>query len=88
MRMAPPPIEIQKAEDSLSNNGKTFTLIPSKRALADAAELNIDLSNSDFPLFVADRLAFASPNGGLQVRALLQAYIFPMGVASPDVCQF
>jgi hypothetical protein len=80
MRMAPPPTEIQKAEDSLSNSGKTYTLIPSKRALADAAELKIDLSNSDFPLFLADRLAFASPNGGLQVSALLLAFISPWWV--------
>lgn len=86
MRMAPPPTEIQRAEDSLGNSGKTYTLIPSKRALADAAELKIDLSNSDFPLFVADRLAFASPNGGLQVRAPLQAYILPWWVSPSPNC--
>ena len=69
--MAPPPSEIQKAEESLVGSDTTFTLVPSKQALADAAELKIGLSSSDFPLFVADRLAFASPNGGLQVRCLL-----------------
>lgn len=68
--MAPPPSEIQKAEEALVGSDTTFTLVPSKQALADAAELKIDLSSSDFPLFVADRLAFASPNGGLQVRCL------------------
>jgi hypothetical protein len=70
MCMAPPPVEIIKAEESLLmvDADTTFTLVTSKRALQDAAELKIDLSCSDFPLFVADRLAFASPNGGLQVR--------------------
>ena len=73
MRMAPPPAEIHKAEESLMVDADTtFTLVPSKRALQDANELKIDLSRSDFPLFVADRLAFASPNGGLQVRYLDQ----------------
>ncbi|KAI2507819.1 hypothetical protein MHU86_6599 [Fragilaria crotonensis] len=72
MRMAPPPSEIQKAEEALVGSDTTFTLVPSKQALADAAELKIDLSSSDFPLFVADRLAFASPNGGLQVPLFLE----------------
>jgi hypothetical protein len=65
--MAPPPAEIQKAEDALNDSGKVYTLVPSKHALADAAELKIDLAKNDFPLYVADRLAFANPNGGLQV---------------------
>jgi len=71
MRMAPPPSEIQKAEDSLVDSAKTYNLIPSNHALADANEMKLDLAANDFPLFVADRLAFASPNGGLQVGFLV-----------------
>jgi hypothetical protein len=84
MRMAPPPSEIQKAEESLVGSDTTFTLVPSKQALADAAELKIELSSSDFPLFVADRLAFASPNGGLQVRCLLSLTIASSAAMSHD----
>jgi len=68
MRMAPPPLEITKAEES----NKIFSLVPSKQAVSDAANQNIDLSTNDFPLFVADRLAFANPNGGLQVPLFLE----------------
>mmetsp|Transcript_23388 Transcript_23388/g.38705 ORF Transcript_23388/g.38705 Transcript_23388/m.38705 type:complete len:338 (+) Transcript_23388:155-1168(+) len=73
MRMAPPPIEVQKAEDALSaNTDTTYTLVPSKNALADAADAKLDLDANDFPIFVADRLAFGDPNGGLKVPLFLE----------------
>lgn len=68
MRMSPPPVEISKAEES----DRTFTLVPSKQAVADAASQKLDLANNDFPLFVADHLAFGSQNGGLQVPLFLE----------------
>ncbi len=69
MRMAPPPVEIQKAETYLISSAETDTppksyrLIPSKTAVEQAKEFNMKLRDNDIPLFVADRLAFASPRG-------------------------
>jgi hypothetical protein len=65
MRMAPPPSEVERAEGNLlSNNEKSYFLIPSTKAIEQYKEFNVgDLSNSDIPLFIADRLAFASPKG-------------------------
>lgn len=69
MRMAPPPSEIQKAEAELASNietgvsPRTYRLIPSKTAVDQAKEFNMKLAENDIPLFVADRLAFASPRG-------------------------
>jgi hypothetical protein len=66
MRMAPPPLEVQQAEETLQAQGlstKNFKLIPSKAAIKDAAETKTDLADGDIPLFVADRLAFAGDAG-------------------------
>ena len=67
MRMAPPPAEIEKAEQELASteggSQKVYRLIPSKAAVSQAKEFNMNLVESDVPLFVADRLAFASANG-------------------------
>jgi hypothetical protein len=59
--MAPPPTEIEKAEAELTQ--KEYHLIPSKAAIEQAKEYNIDLTPNNLPLFVADRLAFASSKG-------------------------
>lgn len=63
--MAPPPVEVEKAEAELSTSDspKKYRLIPSKAAVEQAKELNMNLADSDIPLFVADRLAFASAKG-------------------------
>lgn len=64
--MAPPPTEIEKAEQELSAEGgskKVYRLIPSKAAVEQAKEFNMNLAENDLPLFVADRLAFASSKG-------------------------
>jgi hypothetical protein len=62
--MATPPTEIAKAEAELtSSSEKTYRLIPSKAAIEQAKQYNIDLTTNNLPLFVADRLAFASSNG-------------------------
>jgi hypothetical protein len=65
MRMAPPPSEVERAEGNLlSNNEKSYFLIPSTKAIDQYKEFNVgDLSKSDIPLFIADRLAFASSKG-------------------------
>lgn len=70
MRMAPPPPEIQKAEAELSSNTEnsgrpavTYRLVPSKSAVEEAKEFNLNLAENDIPLFVADRLAFAGAKG-------------------------
>jgi len=65
MRMAPPPSEVQTAEEKIMNseNAPEYRLVPSKLAMQQAKEFNVELSNSDVPLFVADRLAFGSPKG-------------------------
>mmetsp|Transcript_14048 Transcript_14048/g.20515 ORF Transcript_14048/g.20515 Transcript_14048/m.20515 type:complete len:366 (+) Transcript_14048:589-1686(+) len=66
MRMAPPPSEIQKAEEEASaeeGTTKKFRLVPSSAAVKDASSLSMTLADGDIPLFVADRLAFASPEG-------------------------
>jgi hypothetical protein len=65
MRMAPPPQEVEKAEQELTEGGsqKVYRLIPSKAAVEQAKEFKMDLAESDIPLFVADRLAFAGPKG-------------------------
>ena len=62
--MAPPPAEVAKAEQELTEGSqKTYRLIPSKAAIDQAKEFKMDLAENDIPLFVADRLAFASPKG-------------------------
>jgi hypothetical protein len=63
--MAPPPPEVEKAEQELNegSSSKSYRLIPSKMAKEQAKELKMNLAESDIPLFVADRLAFASSNG-------------------------
>lgn len=69
MRMAPPPVEIQKTEEELTNSvetgapRKSYRLVPSKTAIEQAKKFGMNLSENDIPLFVADRLAFASPRG-------------------------
>ena len=68
MRMAAPPIEIQQAEGNLAESGKTYRLVPSTQAREDALKYRIELTNSDLPLFLADRLAFSAQGGGMQVR--------------------
>jgi len=68
MRMAPPPVEVSKAE---ANSDVKYTLIPSKQAIADAAEFNVKLAPNDFPLFLADRLAFSQVDGTIQVPLFL-----------------
>jgi len=69
MRMAPAPVEVSKAEANIDTK---YTLIPSKQAIADAAELKIMLAPNDFPLFVADRLAFSKVGAGIQVPLFLE----------------
>lgn len=62
--MAPPPPEIEKAEAQLTDNpDKVYRLIPSKAAVEQASEYRMTLQSNDIPLFVADRLAFASSKG-------------------------
>ena len=68
--MAPPPVEVERAEAELSNTSsensatqKKYRLVPSKESIKQAKEYNIDLTENDIPLFVADRLAFASSKG-------------------------
>jgi hypothetical protein len=65
MRMAQPPAEVERAESELSSSDspKKYRLVPSKAAIEQAKEFNMNLADSDIPLFVADRLAFASPKG-------------------------
>ncbi|CAB9515659.1 expressed unknown protein [Seminavis robusta] len=72
MRMAPPPDAVQKAEAGISESSQTkYRLVPSKSALKDAASFSMDVADSDIPLFVADRLAFAS-NKGPQLPLFLE----------------
>ena len=63
--MAPPPPEVQAAEADLNNgdSGAKYRLIPSKSAMAKAKAMDMVLVESDVPLFVADRLAFAGTKG-------------------------
>jgi hypothetical protein len=62
--MAPPPVEVQVAEADLTSGvPKKFRLVPSRVAVQQAKEFDMDLATNDIPLFVADRLAFASPKG-------------------------
>jgi len=67
MRMAPPPAEVERAEAKIMDADKSdvpaYRLIPSKSSVQQAKEFNVELSTSDVPLFVADRLAFGSPKG-------------------------
>ena len=79
MRMAPPPVEVQKVEqilfdDPSKSSDYKFHLVPSKAAIKDAESLDLPL-NGDIPLFVADRLAFASDEGP-QVCFLLCFVLF------------
>ena len=63
------PPEVKKAIESGSET--QFTLIPSASALKDAKETETSLSQNDIPLFVVERLAFAS-NSGPQVPLFLE----------------
>ena len=62
--MAPPPPEIQHAEEAImEGNSKLYMIIPSKSALKDASALGLNVAPGDIPLFIADRLAFAGSKG-------------------------
>lgn len=67
MRMAPPPSEVEKAESVIMSmemsESPFYRLIPSKTSVEQAKEFGLELTKSDVPLFVADRLAFASQKG-------------------------
>lgn len=67
MKMAPPPTEVRKAEEAIENDvsaqSKTYKLIPSSAAMEDAASIKMEVTDGDVPLFLADRLAFASSSG-------------------------
>jgi Tic22-like family len=69
MKMEPPPRAVQKAEMDIPS--QTYRLIPSKTAAKDAASFQMNLAESDIPLYVADRLAFAS-NSGPQLPLFLE----------------
>lgn len=77
MRMAPPPSSIEKAEEQIrtasesGESSRTYRLVPSKTAVSAAKDFNMDLADSDIPLFVADRLAFAG-NKGPQLPLFLE----------------
>uniref|UniRef100_A0A7S4MIG8 Uncharacterized protein n=1 Tax=Odontella aurita TaxID=265563 RepID=A0A7S4MIG8_9STRA len=70
-KMAPPPQEVKRAEEAIERHGsagsKTYKLIPSAAAVEGAAGMKMELANGDVPLFIADRVAFASSSGP-QVR--------------------
>ena len=72
MRMAPPPTEVEKAEAQITDAGKSNTpayrLIPSKVAVQQAKELNMELSNSDIPVSSSLYFQFAC----IVVESLLQ----------------
>jgi hypothetical protein len=68
--MDSPPPAIENAVQEISSSQKTYHLIPSKAAIEQAKEFNMELSTNDLPLFVADRLAFAS-SGGPQIPLFL-----------------
>jgi len=77
MRMAPPPAAIKKAEDALNDENnkdskKSYRLVASKSSLKAAAEYNTKMDDGDFPLFVADRLAFAGGARGPQLPLFLE----------------
>lgn len=67
--MAPPPTAVEKAEEEIrmtaekGGTSKTYRLIPSKSAFKAAKEFDLKMEESDIPLFVADRLAFAGDKG-------------------------
>eukprot|EP00536_Pseudo-nitzschia_multiseries_P001581 jgi/Psemu1/294465/fgenesh1_pm.20_\ len=67
MRMAPPPVEVAQAEATIMAEGKSgspaYRLIPSKVSVDQAKEFDMAVAESDVPLFIADRLAFASTKG-------------------------
>ena len=63
--MAPPPAEIEQAEAKIMAGDRSdiFRLVPSKISVEQAKQLDLETSQSDVPLFIADRLAFASTKG-------------------------
>lgn len=65
MKMAPPPVEVEQVEAKIMAGEKVppYHLVPSKTSLEQAKELNVEMTESDVPLFIADRLAFASTKG-------------------------
>ncbi|KAL3800194.1 LOW QUALITY PROTEIN: hypothetical protein HJC23_001115, partial [Cyclotella cryptica] len=69
IQSASTPQKILQAQESLSE--LSFTLVPSTTALKDAKATEVNLKENDVPLFVVDRLAFAS-NKGPQVPLFLE----------------
>jgi len=65
MRMALPPVEIQKAETILESDPETkFQLVANPIAIQDANDLGMtNFVNGDVPLFAANKLAFAGQQG-------------------------
>jgi len=63
------PAEIRQAIEASSD--RQFTLSPSTSALKDAKDTGTSLKENDIPLFVVERLAFAS-NEGAQVPLFLE----------------
>ena len=57
------PNEIKQAILLRDTETTQYTLIPSATALKDARETNTILKQNDVPIFVVERLAFASNNG-------------------------
>jgi hypothetical protein len=82
--MAPAPLEVQRAEDAImEGDSKSYKLIPSKSALNDASALNLNVAQSDIPLFIADRLAFVGPKGAqVRVRVYTRTVIISLAKRS------
>jgi hypothetical protein len=66
---APTPAAIKEAIETVSE--RRFTLVPSSSALKDAKETGTTLQQNDVPLFIVERLAFASDSGA-QVPLFLE----------------
>jgi hypothetical protein len=66
---APTPAAIKQAIETVSE--RQFTLIPSSTAQKDAKETGTTLQPNDVPLFIVERLAFASDSGA-QVPLFLE----------------
>ncbi|KAL7543502.1 hypothetical protein ACHAXR_013177 [Thalassiosira sp. AJA248-18] len=58
-------VEIKNAIESVQNNDGSYSLVPSTAALNDAKDMT--LKKADIPLFVVERLAFASNDGKPEV---------------------
>ncbi|KAL3787248.1 hypothetical protein ACHAWO_003485 [Cyclotella atomus] len=66
---APTPAAIKEAIETVSE--RRFTLVPSSSALKDAKKTGTTLQQNDVPLFIVERLAFASDSGA-QVPLFLE----------------